>query len=308
MTLLVRAPLQPPEITEEIFRRFDAVLEGDGIATEQAARITAVATKGDIGLPGTLMAALPALNMIAVYGVGLDAIDLQQARARGIRIATTPDVLTDAVAELAIGLMLAAARRIVEGDRFVRAGRWAHETFDLGWSLRGETVGILGYGRIGRRIGELARVLGMKVLYTDLAPVPGQEDAFRDNPTSLAEDARILVVAAAGGADTRCLVDGGVLRALGPDGLLVNVARGSVVADEDLIAALDGGQLGAAALDVFTDEPNVPPALLRHQNVIATPHVASATRNARLAMGRLVIENLAAFYDGRPLPTPVDLR
>ncbi len=303
--LLLRAPLHPPEITEEIRRRFSIRDEADGL--EPVSEITAVVTNGGIGLPGDLMAKLPALRMIAVFGVGVDQIDLEQAKRRDIAITTTPHVLTDAVAEHAIALILAAGRRIVESDRFVRAGHWEHGKFGLGKGLGGQSLGILGYGRIGRRIGELARSLGMTVLYCDLRPDPTDTGSFRPTPEDLARDADLLVIAAAGGAGTTGLVGADVLAALGPEGLLVNVARGSVVDEDALVEALRSGRLGQAALDVFADEPRPHTKLLEFDNVVLTPHVASGTLDARLAMGRLVIDNLVAFVEGRDLVTPLPL-
>lgn len=303
--LMLRSPLQPPQITDEIRTRFDTRDEAEALAI--AEKITAVVTKGDIGLPGEVMAQLPSLRMIAVYGVGVDKIDLAQARDRGIAVTTTPGVLTDAVAEQAIALILAATRRIAEGDRHVRTGAWAKGKLGLGCSIRGRTLGVLGYGRIGRRIAELARAMGMDILYTDIQAAADEKDAFRSSPAALAQDSDVLVIAAAGGSGTDGLVDQEVLSALGPNGLLVNVARGSVVNEADLIAALTSGDIAGAALDVFQNEPNPRPDLLKMSNVVLTPHLASATVDARLAMGRLVIDNLAAFFDDRPLVTPLEV-
>ncbi|MDX1742140.1 MAG: 2-hydroxyacid dehydrogenase [Ruegeria sp.] len=303
--LMLRSPLQPPQITDEIRTRFDTRDEAEALAI--AEKITAVVTKGDIGLPGEVMAQLPSLRMIAVYGVGVDKIDLAQARDRGIAVTTTPGVLTDAVAEQAIALILAATRRIAEGDRHVRTGAWAKGKLGLGYSIRGRTLGVLGYGRIGRRIAELARAMGMDILYTDIQAAADEKDAFRSSPAALAQDSDVLVIAAAGGSGTDGLVDQEVLSALGPNGLLVNVARGSVVNEADLIAALTSGDIAGAALDVFQNEPNPRPDLLKMSNVVLTPHLASATVDARLAMGRLVIDNLAAFFDDRPLVTPLEV-
>ena len=306
--LLLMTPLAPPEITEEIERRFQTHRYWEwgyvgSIPSDVAGRVSAVATTGSIGASAALIDALPNLKLIAVNGVGFDAIDLDQARSRGIAITTTPGVLTDAVADMAVSLTLAASRRIAECDRFVRGGQWLKGKPSLGWSLRGKTVGILGLGRIGRRIAQILAAFEVKLLYTDLAPVAGHEAAFRASPEDLARACRVLIVAAAGGAGTEGLVDRGVLRALGADGLLVNVTRGSIVNEADLIGALEAGELGGAALDVFADEPNVPPGLARREDVIVTPHIASATLEARKAMGRMVIDNLAAFYEGRPLPS-----
>lgn len=302
--LLLRAPLLPLEITAELRQRFDVRDEAD--LGPDAEKVVAVATKGDIGLPGDKMAGLPNLKMIAVYGVGFDQIDLDQAKTRGIAVATTPGVLTDAVAEHAVALMLAAVRRVVEGDTLVRSGAWAHKKLDLSSSLRGRVLGILGYGRIGRRIAEYACGFGMRVIYSDLAPAPGEEMAYRTSPVALAEDADVMVIAAAGGPGTDGLVNAQVVHALGPSGLLVNVARGSIVDEADLIKALKEGALGGAALDVFQDEPTPRAEFAALPNVVLTPHISSATVDARLAMGRLVIDNLAAFYNGQPLLTPLD--
>jgi len=307
MSILLRSTLQPPEITQEILERFDIYREEKEIPPEAAQQITAVITNGGLGLSSEEMRALPALQMISVYGVGTDAIDLVQAKERGIQVATTPGVLTNAVAEMALALTLSAARRVAEGDRYVRAGQWLQGNLGLGWTLFGETVGILGYGRIGKRIGELTRAVGMKVLYTDLQPTPGEEETFRSSPLELARDCRVLIIAAEGGEKTRGLVNRTILKALGPDGLLVNIARGSVVNQQELILALEAGELGCAALDVFANEPQVPEELIAQQKLVLTPHVASATIDARRAMGRLVIDNLAAFLAGKTLLTPLNL-
>lgn len=302
--LMLRSPLSPADITEEIRSRFNVLDEAD--ALQHPDEITAVATKGDIGLPGELMARLPALRLIAVYGVGVDKIDLEQARARKIAVTTTPGVLTEAVAEHAIALMLSARRRIPEGDRFIRAGKWRAGKLGLSAGISGRTLGILGYGRIGQRIGQMGRALGMKVIYSNLAPVTGEEADFRQTPLALAEEADILIIAAAGGDETRHIVDTHVMKALGSGGLLVNVARGSIVDEESLVTALQSGHLGMAALDVFEAEPTPSPALMELETVVMTPHISSATIDARRAMGRLVIDNIDAFFKGAPLLTPLE--
>ena len=307
MSVLLRSTLQPIEITEEILSRFDIYREEKEIPSHIAEQIEAVITTGGLGLPGDRMRELPNLKMISVYGVGTDGVDLEQCKKRGIQVATTPGVLTNAVAEMALALTLGASRRIAEGDRYVRADKWPEGNLGLGWSLVGETVGILGYGRIGKRIGELCRGVGMKVIYTDLQPAKGEEDAFRATPELLAEESRVMIVATVGGEKTRGLVNRSILKKLGSEGLLVNVARGTVVNQDELVAALDAGELGCAALDVYEKEPYVPEELIAHGNLVLTPHVASATVDARRAMGRLVIDNLAAFLEGKPLITPLSL-
>lgn len=305
MSVLLRAPLKPDAITEEIETRFKPIRENGPIAADVAKDITVVITKGDLGLKSDEMRALPNLKLISVYGVGTDAIDLAQAKERGIQVATTPGVLTNAVSEMALALTLAGARRIAEGDRHVRAGKWPQANLGLGWSVVGETAGIFGYGRIGKRIGELCRAVGMKVLYTDLHATPGEEEAFRPSAEDLAKDCRVLIVAAEGGEKTRGLINRKVLKALGSDGLLVNIARGSVINEKELIETLEAGEIASAALDVFENEPHVPESLRNNGKLVLTPHVASGTIDARIAMGRLVIDNTAAFLAGEPLLTPL---
>ena len=307
MTILLRAPVAPTDILEEIEERFSPYRENGPVPAAIAEQIEVVITRGDLGLPGEVMQTLPNLKMISVYGVGTDAIDLAQAKERGIQVATTPGVLTNSVAELALTLTLAGARRIAEGDRHVRAGKWPAGDLDLGWSVSGQTAGIFGYGRIGKRIAELMRGVGMKVLYTDLQATPGEEDAFRSNAEELARDSRVLIIASEGGEKTRGLINRKVLNALGPDGLLVNIARGTVVNEQELIDALEADEIAGAALDVYENEPHVPQALINNQKLVLTPHVASGTIDARRAMGRLTIDNTVAYLAGEALLTPLAL-
>lgn len=267
--------------------------------------IRGLVTGGVVGASRSVMEALPRLEIVAVNGIGTDAVDLAHARARGIQVTVTPDVLTDDVADLAMGLLIATARRICVGDRFVRAGLWGQRALPLATKVSGKRLGILGLGRIGRAIARRAEGFGMEIAYTDVIPMP--DVPWRHEPAlpALARWADMLVVAAAGGPRSRHLVDRALLDALGPEGLLVNVARGSIVDEAALVAALAEGRLGAAGLDVFTDEPRVPQALWAMDNVVLQPHRASATVETRIAMGDLVVANLEAHFAGRPLPTPV---
>ena len=273
--------------------------------SEVGPRIRAIATNGVLGADAELINACPRLEIIACFGVGFDAIDLNSARARGIRVTNTPDVLTEDVADMAFALILASWRRIVEGDAHVRSGAWTRGALPLGRSLNGKRLGILGYGRIGRAIARRAPVFGLSVAYCDLAKDPGSPDAYHADAVSLARASDILVAATAGGASTRDLVGAQVFDALGPDGLFVNVSRGTVVDKAALIAALEEKRIGGAALDVFWNEPDIDPRLLGCANAILQPHHASGTIEARKAMGKLVRDNLAAHFAGRPLPTPV---
>lgn len=301
-TVLALATLKPAAMQERLSAEYDlrtAIEDADG------ARI--VLTSGALGLSAAQMARLPALELIAVNGVGVDAVDLAEARRRGIRVTTTPDVLSDAVAEMALGLALAVGRRIAEGDRFIRAGSWAADGKPaLGRPVIRGRAGILGYGRIGRSLADLLRGLGMEVLYTARAEKLDAPDAFRPDAQGLARDCSLLFVTAAGGSETRGLVDAAVLKALGPDGIVVNVARGPVVDAGALAEALRAGTIAGAGLDVFDDEPTVPHALIEAPNCVLTPHLGSATDAARAAMAALVLENIAAHVAGRALPTPYE--
>jgi hydroxypyruvate reductase len=270
-----------------------------------ADRIRAVATGGMLGLPRALMDRMPALEIIAVNGIGTDAVDLDEARRRGVRVTTTPDVLTDDVADLAMALLLAAFRRLCESDRFVRAGRWPSAGLPVARRVTGKRLGILGLGRIGRAIARRAEAFAMPVSYTDLRAVEGVSYRFVADLVDLARDVDALVVAVSGGAGSKHLVNATVLNALGSEGVLINVARGSVVDEAALVAALVDGRLGGAGLDVFTNEPNVPSELWSMEQVVLQPHRASATLETRADMGDLLVANLAAHIAGRALPAAV---
>jgi lactate dehydrogenase-like 2-hydroxyacid dehydrogenase len=250
------------------------------------------------------MARLPQLQLIACFGVGVDAIDLPAAHARGIAVTNTPEVLTDDVADLALGLMLAALRGIAAADRFVRAGRWPHGAMALQRKVSGKRLGIVGMGRIGQAIARRAAAFDMTIAWHGprAKPLPWR---YQPDLVALAGEVDVLIAACPGGAATRGLISRAVLQALGPQGTFVNVARGSVVDQAALVELLAARQLGAAGLDVFADEPNVPAELLTLDQVVLQPHQASATHETRAAMGRLVIDNVAAFVSGRPLLTPV---
>ena len=248
---------------------------------------------------------MPALEIITVNGVGTDAVDLEHAKARGVRVTNTPDVLTDDVADMALALILATLRRICVGDRLVRAGRWGKAAIPLATKFTGKRLGILGLGRIGRAIARRASGFDVAIAYTDQRAFDDVPYRFEPSLVELARDSDILVVAAAGGPASQKLVNAEILDALGPDGILVNVARGSVVDEAALVEALREGRLGGAGLDVFEQEPQVPEALYGMEQVVLQPHQASATHETREAMAEIVLANLAAQFAGKPLPTAV---
>ena len=282
-------------------------LPADALAPDVAGRIRAIATEANRGASRELMARLPQLEIIAGFGVGTDLIDLAAARERGIAVSNTPGVMAEDVADLAIGLMLASARQILAGDRFVRDGEWTKGPIGLGRQVTGRRLGVLGLGAIGRAIADRAAAFKMTVRYCGPRRKLDTPYEYVSDPVALAGASDFLIIACKGGPATHRLVSTAVIDALGPDGTLINVARGSVVDEPALIAALRDGRLGFAALDVFATEPNVSPELLALPNVIVQPHQGAATSEAREAIGRLVIENMAAKLEGRPLPTPVSL-
>ena len=251
----------------------------------------AIATRGELGASAALIDKCPKLELIACYGVGVDAIDLAKARARSVRVTNTPD--------------LAHLRKVIDGDAHVRSGAWSAAALPLGTSLRGKTLGILGFGRIGRATARRAEGFGVSIAYCDVAPAAGSASVYCDSPIALARASDILVAAVAGGEATRNMVDADVFEALGPSGLFVNVSRGSVVDEPALIEALAQRQIGGACLDVFWNEPNVDRRFLEFDNVILQPHQSSGTVETRKAMGKLVRDNLEAHFAGRSLVTPV---
>ncbi len=267
--------------------------------------VRAIATRGELGASAALIDCCPKLEIIACYGVGFDAIDIRRAKERGVRVTNTPDVLTEDVADFAFALILGHLRKIVAGDAHVRSGAWRSGALSLGVSLKGKTLGILGFGRIGRAIARRAQGFGVTLAYCDVAPAAGVDAAYHSDAVSLARASDIFVAAVSGGEATRGIVNAAVFDALGPAGLFVNVSRGSVVDEAALIDALARRRVGGAALDVFWNEPSVDQRLLAFDNVLLQPHQSSGTVETRKAMGKLVRDNLEAHFAGRPLVTPV---
>lgn len=270
-----------------------------------APRIRGIAASGESKVGAELLAQLPALEMISVFGVGYDGVDVAAARARGVPVTNTPDVLTEEVADLGIALMLSIARRIPQADKFVRAGSWPSGPFPLARKVSGARLGIVGLGRIGQAIADRAAAFGMSIAYTTRTRRDDSPYTYYPSAEALAGQVDFLMVITPGGEGTRGLINAQVLAALGPKGYLINVARGSVVDQPALVHAVTTGVIAGAALDVFADEPNVPVELRECDNVVLTPHMASGTWETRGAMADLAFANLAAHFAGKPLLTPV---
>jgi len=300
------SPLLVPQLAAA-FTVHDRLHDSDPAAFAAVApRIRAIAASGESKVSAALIAQLPALEIISVMGVGYDGIDVAAAKARGVVVTHTPDVLNDDVADLAIGLMLSAARQLPAADRHVRSGQWAASgPLPLARKMSGARLGIVGIGRIGQAIAQRAAAFDMAIAYTARSARPELPYRYVADVTTLAAESDFLVVITPGGATTRHLINAQVLAALGPKGILVNVARGSVVDEAALIAALEGGTLGGAALDVFEAEPQVPERLRALPQVVLTPHIGSATGQTRQAMADLAFANLVGRFSGQPLPTPV---
>jgi len=264
-------------------------------------RIRAVATDGALGADRPLLERLPNLEIVSIFGVGLDAIDLDYTRARRVAVTNTPDVLTDDVADLALLLMLASARRQIVADKFVREGRWGKQVLPLAARFSGKRVGIVGLGRVGKAVAQRCLAFGCHIAFLD--PYAKSDAGFVQYAalTDMAANVDFLVVTAAGGESTGKIVNRKVMNALGPEGTLINVSRGSIVDEDALVSALAEGSLGGAGLDVFAHEPHVPSALLGMDNVVLSPHRASATVETRRAMGALLLANLEAHFSGKDL-------
>ncbi|CDN57177.1 Hydroxyphenylpyruvate reductase (plasmid) [Neorhizobium galegae bv. officinalis bv. officinalis str. HAMBI 1141] len=279
----------------------------DAFMSEHAAEIRAIATRGELGASAELIAALPKLEVISVYGVGYDAVNLDAARARGIRVTNTPDVLTNDVADLGVAMMLVQSRGMIGAETWVRDGSWVEKgLYPLKRRVWGRRAGVLGLGRIGFEVAKRLKGFDMDIAYSDVAAKPYAEGmTFIADPVELARHADFLFVTLAVSAATRHIVSKDVIAALGPEGMLINISRASNIDEEALLAALESGALGSAALDVFEGEPKLDPRFLKLSNVLVQPHHASGTIETRKAMGKLVRDNLAAHFAGASLPTPV---
>ena len=288
--------------TRYIVHKLHEAADRDALIAAVAGSVRGIAG-GNVG--PALMDRLPKLEIVANFGVGYDTIDTKAAKARNIRVTNTPNVLNDAVAEITLGLMIALARRLPQADQHVRQGKWPAGNYPLQVELNGKSVGILGLGRIGKEIAVRAQAMKMRVAYHGRRPQPDEPFTYYASLLDMARDVDWLVLIAPGGKATEKIVSREVLEALGPDGHLVNMARGSLVDEAALVELLVAGRLGGAALDVFEKEPQVPAELLALDNVVLSPHQGSATQQTRNKMGALVVANLDAWFAGEPLPSAV---
>ncbi|MCV7014557.1 2-hydroxyacid dehydrogenase [Mycolicibacterium madagascariense] len=280
--------------------------EREAFLASHGAEITAAVTSGRTGVDAALLSALPNLGAIVNFGVGYDTTDVDAAAARGVGVSNTPDVLTDCVADTAVGLLIDVMRGFSAADRYVRAGRWVTDgDYPLTHRVSGRRVGIIGLGRIGSAIAKRLNAFGCVISYHNRHRKPDAPYEYAESPVELARGVDVLVIAAAGGSGTEHLVDADVIAALGPSGYLVNIARGSVVDQAALIDALSDGRLAGAGLDVFADEPHVPAELIAMDHVVLLPHVGSATVETRAAMEELTLRNLDEFLATGRLVTPV---
>jgi hydroxypyruvate reductase len=305
--LLIAQGALMPALQSRLQAKYDTQIlppagaEREAFLTRNGKGVEAFATNAGVGASAHLVDALPDLKIITSMGVGLDAIDLAAMRERGIKVGYTPDVLNDCVADIAFGLLMSVARKMIVADRFVRQGSWLKGGFPMATRVSGKRLGILGMGRIGSVIARRAVGFDMEVLYHNRRQISGSSFGFAATPVELAKWADFLVVASAGGAQTRGIISREVLDALGPKGFLINVSRGSVVDEPALIEYLQQNRIAGAGLDVFSREPTVPEDLLKLDNVVLLPHIASNTVETRAAMMQRVEDNLDAYFAGKEL-------
>jgi len=297
---------EPLDAAFQVHRYFEATDKAKLLA-EVGPSIKAIATRGELGANRGMIEACPNLQLISVYGVGFDAVDLQACRERGIRVTNTPDVLTNDVADLGVAMMLCQSRGMLGAETWVRDGSWAGKgLYPLKRRVWGRRAGVLGLGRIGFEVAKRLKGFDLQIAYSDVEAKSFASDMkFVADPVELARQSDFLFVTLAASAATRHIVGRQVIEALGPEGMLINISRASNIDEEALLEALETGKLGSAALDVFEGEPKLNPRFLALDNVLLQPHHASGTIETRKAMGQLVRDNLAAHFAGQPLPTPV---
>ncbi len=310
-SVLVASPVMPI-IIERIEKRFSVVklydeVDQNRFLQENASHIrAAVIGYNQPFFNEASFEKLPKLEIISSFGVGYDHVDAKAAHKHGVIVTNTPDVLTDEVADLALGLLIATLRRIPQADTYLRNGSWLQKgAFPLSDTLQGKTMGIVGFGRIGKAIAKRAKAFGIKLVYHGRTQQSGVKLRYYANLVEMAQAVDILMVITPGGSATHHLINAQVLEALGQNGTLINVARGSVVDERALVSALTSGRLGAAGLDVFEAEPYVPKELAALPNVVLLPHIASASHHTRNLMGKLVADNIISWLSGKGPKTPV---
>jgi len=296
-----------PNTTELNAAPVGSVKELSKLGAEQRAAVRAAVVHAHEAFDGAVMDLLPNLELIANYGVGYDAIDVEAASARNIKVTNTPDVLTDEVADLAVAMLLAQSRQIVQASDWVRSGKWVSEgSLPLSRKLSGGTVGIVGLGRIGRAIADRLVAFNMDIHYHSRTPKDTPDWTYHADPVALASAVDFLVVALVGGKDTQGYVSADVIRALGQNGIIANISRGSTIDEAAMLDALEKGEIAGACLDVFASEPDIDPRFMALDNVLLQPHHGSATETTRRAMGQLQRDNVSALLAGKPLLTPVN--
>ncbi len=307
--LVLTGPMMPmiEEQLETMFtvHRLAKAADRDSLIKEIAPRVRAVATGGQYSVDAALMEKLPNLEIVANFGVGYDSVDIKWATANGIVITNTPDVLNDEVADTTVALLLQTVRQLPQSERYLRAGKWLAKPFPLSPSLRDRTIGLVGMGRIGKAIAKRLEAFGRPIVYHSRRKAVDVTYKYYSDLVAMARDVDILIVIIPGGATTKNIINAEVLKALGPNGILINVARGSVVDESALIEALKSKTILSAGLDVFAQEPKVPQELIEMDHVVLLPHVGSASHFTRRAMGQLVVDNLASWAKGKGPLTPV---
>jgi len=307
--VLLIGPLIPHTMAQleaaYVLHRYDLARDKDALIADLAPRVTAIATRGDYPLPGALIRRLPKVKLIASSGTGYDGVDVDTARELGIAVTHSPGAASECVADAAWALLLATLRRTVYLDKYVRAGKWLDGPAPFGERVWGERLGIVGLGNIGHAIARRGEAFRMAIAYHGRRRQQGVDYRYYDDVVALAREVKILVVALPGRAATRGLIGREVIDALGPEGYLINISRGTCVDEPYLVDALVNRRLAGAGLDVFADEPRVPPALFALDNVVLQPHAASGTTATRNALGQFVVDNLAAYFAGKPLVSPI---
>lgn len=307
--LLVLRPLMPAQMaqleSEFHLHRYDQADDPQAFLAEVGARIRGVVTSGSPGFKADMLPQLPALEIVSTSSVGTDSIAVAACKEKGVHVTNTPEVLNDDVADLAIGLVLNALRRLGPGHEYVRSGEWSRSgMMPLGRSLKGKRMGIVGLGRIGMEIAQRAQAMKMVISYTSRSKKEVSYDYF-PSALELARNCDVLMLACPGGAETRHLINRDVIQALHAEAWIINISRGSVIDEAALIDALQRKAIGGAGLDVFENEPHIDTRFHELDNVVLFPHHASGTFETRSAMSQLVVDNLKAYFSGQPLPTPV---